>query len=61
MATIGGDVIEHITSKVDLFGSLMQQNVIENELNRKYAHLETIKLNMPIKLRLRVQMTCTWG
>ena len=29
MATIGGDVTEEITSEVDLFGSIMQQNVIE--------------------------------
>ena len=28
MATIGGDVTEKITSEVDLFGSIMQQNVI---------------------------------
>ena len=31
MTTIGGDVTEQITSKVDLFGSIMQQNIIENE------------------------------
>ena len=30
MATIKGDVTEEITSEVDLFGSIMQQNVIEN-------------------------------
>ena len=30
MTTIGGDVTEQITSEGDLFGSIMQQNVIEN-------------------------------
>ena len=29
MAIIGGDVTEEINSEVDLFGSIMQQNVIE--------------------------------
>ena len=38
MATIGGDVTEQITSEDDLFGSIMQQNVIENEFNSEYAH-----------------------
>ena len=37
MVTIGGDVREEITSEVDLLGSIMQQNVIENEFNREYA------------------------
>ena len=32
MATIGGDVTEEITSEVDLFGPIMQQNVIETNL-----------------------------
>ena len=34
MVTIEGDVTEEITSEVGLFSSIMQQNVIENELNR---------------------------
>ena len=42
MAIIGGDVTEQITSEVDRFGSIMQQNVIENDLNFKYASLATI-------------------
>ena len=29
MATMGGDVTEEIINEVDLFGSIMQQNVIE--------------------------------
>ena len=41
MATIGGDVTEKITSEVDLFGSIMQQKVIEHELTREYAPLAT--------------------
>ena len=49
MATIGGDVTEQITSEVDPFGSIMQQNVIENELNREYAPLATILPGMAIE------------
>ena len=30
MATIGGDVTEEITSEMNLFGLIMQHNVIEN-------------------------------
>ena len=37
MAIIGGEVTEQIISEIDLFGSIMQQNVIENEFNREYA------------------------
>lgn len=43
MATIKGDVTVEIISEVDLFGSIMQLNVIENELNREYAPLSTIQ------------------
>ena len=39
MATIGGDVTEEITIEVNIFGSIMQQNVIENKFNSKYARL----------------------
>ena len=42
MATIEGDVTKEITSEVDLLGSIMQLNVIENEFNREYAPLTTI-------------------
>ena len=37
MAIIGGDVTELITSEVDLFKSIILQNVIENKFNREYA------------------------
>ena len=53
MATIGGDVTEQITSEVDLFGSIMQQNVIENEFNREYAPLATIQPGMAIDFTVR--------
>ena len=53
MATIGGDVTEQITSKVDLFGSMMQQNVIENEFNRKYVPLATIQPGVAIKFTVK--------
>ena len=36
---MGGDVTEEITSEVDLFGSIMQQHVIEIYFHRKYAPL----------------------
>ena len=42
MATNGGDVTEQITSEVDIFISIMQKNVIENEFNHEYAPLATI-------------------
>ena len=47
--TIRTDETEQITSKVDLFGSIMQQNEIENEFNRKYTPLATIQPGMAIK------------
>ena len=53
MATIRGDVTEQITSEVDLFGSIMQQNVIENEFNREYAPLATIQLGMAIEFTVK--------
>ena len=48
MATIENDVKEEITSEMDLFGSIMQQNVIENEFNREYTPLATIQQGSPI-------------
>ena len=44
---------EQITSEVDLFESIMQQNVIENEFNREYAPLETIQPGMAIEFTLK--------
>ena len=43
MATLGNDVREELTSEVDLFGSIMQQIVIENDFNREFAPLATIQ------------------
>ena len=43
MATMGIEATEEITSEFDLFGSIMQQNIIENEFNREYAPLATIQ------------------
>ena len=37
---------QQIISQVDLFKSIIQQNVIENELNREYASLPTIQPGM---------------
>ena len=53
MSTIGSDVTEQITSEVDLFGSIMQQNVIKNEFNREYAPLETIQQGMAIEFTVK--------
>ena len=49
MAIIGGNVREQIISEVDLCGSIMQQNVIENKFNHEYAPLATIQLGMVIE------------
>ena len=53
MATIKDDVSEQITSEVYRFGSILQQNVIENEFNRVYATLATIQLGMAIKFTVK--------
>ena len=53
MATMGGDVTKEISSEVDLFGSIMQQNIIENEFNREYASLATIQHGAPIKFMVK--------
>ena len=42
-----------ITSEVDLFGSMMQQNVIENEFNRDNAPLATIQAGVAIEFTLK--------
>ena len=42
MATIRGNVTEKITSKVELYDSIMQQNIINNEFNREYSPVDTI-------------------
>ena len=44
---------EEITSEVDLFGSIMQQNIIENEFNREYAPLSTIQHGAPIECMVK--------
>ena len=41
---------QQIASKVDLFGSIMQQNVIENVFNCEYALLATIQQGMAIEV-----------
>ena len=42
MATIWGNVTDRITSEIDPFGSIMQQNVIKIEFNLEYAPLASI-------------------
>ena len=46
---MGGDVTKEITNEVDLFCSIMQLNIIENEFNREYAPLAIIQYNAPIE------------
>ena len=53
IATIGYDVTERFTSEVDLFGSIMQKNVIENEFNFEYASLATIQPGMAIEFTVK--------
>ena len=53
MAIIGGEVTEQITSGVDLFWSMMQQNAIEHEYNREYAPLATIQPGVAIKFTVK--------
>ena len=50
---MGGDVTEEITSEVDLFGSIMQQNIIDNEFNRDYAPLATIQHSAPFEFMVK--------
>ena len=49
MASIGSNLTMQITSKIDLFRSIMQQNVIKNKFNNEYATLATIQLNIDIQ------------
>ena len=53
MSTIGDDVTEQISSEVDLFGSIMQQNVIENEFNSEYALLATIQPGTAVEFAVK--------
>ena len=53
MVTIGNDVTEQIISEVDLFGSIMQQKVIENEFNREYASFATSQQGMAIEYAVK--------
>ena len=50
---MGGYVTEDITSEVDLFDSIMQQNIIENEFNLEYASLATIQHGAPIEFMVK--------
>ena len=51
MGTMGIEPTEQITSEVDLYGSIMQQNIIENEFNREYAPLALSNTVRPFNLR----------
>ena len=49
MPIIGGDMTKQITSKVNWFEAIVQQNVIENKFTRKYAPLVTIQSGLVIE------------
>ena len=53
MATIWGDVAEQITCEVDLFGAIMQHNVLENEFDREYAPRATIQPGITIEFKVK--------
>ena len=53
MGTMGIEPTEQIANEVDLFGTIMQQNIIENEFNREYAPLATIQHNAPIEFMVK--------
>ena len=38
---------------MDLFGSIMQQNIIGNKFNREYALLATIQYGAPIEFMVK--------
>ena len=44
---------QQITSEVDLLGSIMQLNVIENEFNCEYAPLPTLQPGMAIEFTVK--------
>ena len=53
MAIIGVDMTKPITKNVDLFGSILQKNVIENKFNREYAPLATIQPGITIEFTIK--------
>ena len=53
MTTTALDTEEQITSEVDLFGKIMQQNCLLNEFNRKFAPLASIGEGAPIELLVK--------
>ena len=48
MASTGLDTAEQITSEMDLFGPIMQQNFLLNEFNCEFAPLASIAEGAPI-------------
>ena len=48
MASGGMETAEQITSEVDLFGLIMQQNFLLNEFNREFAPLASLAEGAPI-------------
>ena len=52
MAATALETEELITSEVDLFGKIMQQNCPLNDFNRKFAPLASIAEAAPIEFRV---------
>ena len=53
MAATALETEEQITSQVDLFGKIIQQNCLLNVFNRKFAPLASIAEGAPIEFRVK--------
>ena len=53
MASTGLETAEQITSEVDLFGPIMQQNFLLNEFNREFAPLASLAEGAPIEFLVK--------
>ena len=52
MASIGGNVTQQIMCEIDLFRSMILQNVIKNNFNSEYAPMSTNQLGVAIQFRV---------
>ena len=53
MAATALEMEEQITGEVDLFGSIMQQNFLLNEFNRRFAPLASLAEGAPIEFLVK--------
>ena len=59
MASTALDTAEQITSEVDLFGPIMQQNFLLNEFNREFAPLASFAEGAPIEFSSKAPTSST--